>query len=105
MWPYVFPKIHRYKAFQPVVASCQCCSCKFLALSPYCHDFHCEVVHFIRHGHGYHNYPLHSLTVDPRLTETGWNQTKELKEHILRLRPPLNVEVLMCGQTKKHVNA
>eukprot|EP00803_Ostreobium_quekettii_P002070 evm.model.scf_1905.2 EVM.evm.TU.scf_1905.2 scf_1905:10207-15073(-) len=58
---------------------------------------HTKIVHFIRHGHGYHNYPLNSFEMDPHLTEVGWRQTEEVRSHILQLDPPLDVEVVITS--------
>lgn len=56
-----------------------------------------KVVHFIRHGHGFHNYPINSENLDPHLTEIGWQQTVQLKKHILDLKWPLDVEVVISS--------
>lgn len=52
-----------------------------------------QVVHFIRHGHGFHNPPLFCDHQDARLTALGWKQTFEVRRHILKLKAPFVVEV------------
>ena len=51
-----------------------------------------QVVHFIRHGEGFHNIGYES-NLDPHLTEFGWQQAAALKQHLKTLEQPLNVQV------------
>ncbi|BDA43351.1 Phosphoglycerate mutase-like protein [Coccomyxa sp. Obi] len=66
---------------------------------------HCKVVHFVRHGEGFHNvagkkdysqYKRWDLE-DAHLTEHGWEQAHALQKHIAQLPDPLNVEVVIVS--------
>ena len=50
-----------------------------------------QVVHFVRHGEGYHNIGV--VNEDAHLTEAGWRQADALKRHIAGLTPALDIEV------------
>ena len=50
-----------------------------------------QVVHFVRHGEGYHNIGV--VNEDAHLTEAGWRQADALKKHIAGLTPALDIEV------------
>lgn len=56
-----------------------------------------KVVHFIRHGHGFHNPPLFCDHHDARLTALGWKQTFEVRRHILQLKTPFLVEMVVVS--------
>ena len=51
-----------------------------------------QVVHFIRHGEGYHNIG-YEQNLDAHLTPFGWHQAAALGEHIRKQQPPLDVQV------------
>ena len=51
-----------------------------------------QVVHFIRHGEGYHNIG-YEQNLDAHLTLLGWHQAAALGEHIRRQQPPLDIQV------------
>lgn len=53
--------------------------------------FVAQVVHFVRHGEGYHNIGV--VNEDAHLTEAGWRQADALKKHIAGLTPSLDIEV------------
>ncbi len=50
-----------------------------------------QVVHFIRHGEGFHNIGFPSE--DAQLTEAGWQQTAALKRHLRQHADRLRIEV------------
>ena len=50
-----------------------------------------QVVHFVRHGEGYHNIGV--VNEDAHLTEAGWRQADALKRHIAGLTPALDIQV------------
>ena len=52
---------------------------------------HAQVVHFVRHGEGYHNIGV--VNEDAHLTEAGWRQADALKKHIAGLTPALDIQV------------
>lgn len=49
-----------------------------LSITPYCNT---KVIHFIRHGEGFHNVG-YSQNLDARLTERGWDQAHALGRHV-----------------------
>ena len=55
-----------------------------------------QVIHFIRHGQGFHNTG-HSIRrdqyEDAQLTEAGWQQAHALNQHIQAQDPPLSIQV------------
>jgi len=56
-----------------------------------------KVVHFIRHGHGFHNPPLFCDHHDARLTAIGWKQAFQVRSHILQLKTPFFVELVVTS--------
>ena len=50
-----------------------------------------QVVHFIRHGEGFHNIGI--INEDAHLTEAGWRQAEALNRHISKLKPSIDVQV------------
>lgn len=56
-----------------------------------------QVIHFIRHGEGYHNLG-HEHLHDPHLTSLGWAQAHALQEHLTSSLPPLNIQVTLLHQ-------
>ncbi|KAK9915171.1 hypothetical protein WJX75_005575 [Coccomyxa subellipsoidea] len=66
---------------------------------------HCKVVHFVRHGEGFHNvagkkdysqYKRWDLE-DAHLTAHGWEQAHALRKHLAKLPEPLNVEAVIVS--------
>ncbi|KAK9863081.1 hypothetical protein WJX84_008016 [Apatococcus fuscideae] len=57
---------------------------------------HTKVIHFIRHGEGYHNIGYEGLH-DPHLTQLGWDQAHTLQKHLASIQPPLNIEVVFVS--------
>ena len=55
-----------------------------------------QVIHFIRHGEGYHNLG-HEHLHDPHLTSLGWAQAHALQEHLTCSLPPLNIQVTFAA--------
>jgi hypothetical protein len=55
-----------------------------------------QVVHFIRHGEGFHNIGYEG-NLDAHLTPFGWHQAEALKQHIKALQPPLDIQVPVKG--------
>lgn len=53
-----------------------------------------QVIHFVRHGEGFHNIGI--VNEDAHLTAAGWKQAHALRKHISSVRPALNVEVSCC---------
>ena len=51
---------------------------------------HMQVVHFVRHGEGFHNIGI--VNEDAHLTEAGWRQADALKKHIAGLTPALDIQ-------------
>lgn len=68
-----------------------------IQLLPYRHT---KVVHFVRHGEGYHNlvgdYENWDY-VDAHLTPNGWKQTEALRKHIRHLPEPLDLQVVVIS--------
>jgi len=56
-----------------------------------------KVVHFIRHGHGFHNPPMFCDHHDARLTAVGWKQAFDVRNHILKLKTPFFVELVVTS--------
>eukprot|EP00210_Caulerpa_lentillifera_P003467 g3309.t1 len=56
-----------------------------------------KVVHFIRHGHGYHNPPMSHNRLDARLTPLGWKQCFQLRQHLLNMKTPFEVELVVTS--------
>ena len=50
-----------------------------------------QVVHFVRHGEGFHNIGI--VNEDAHLTEAGWRQAEALNKHIQQLKPSIDVQV------------
>ncbi|GAQ86948.1 hypothetical protein KFL_003220100 [Klebsormidium nitens] len=55
-----------------------------------------KVVHFVRHGEGYHNIGFESLE-DTHLTANGWSQAGKLQKHLNNLPKPLDLEVVIVS--------
>ncbi|CAL8471428.1 g10970 [Coccomyxa elongata] len=64
-----------------------------LALMP---QKYTKVVHFIRHGEGFHNIGYEG-NLDAHLTPFGWHQAAALQQHIKALQPPLDIEVVIVS--------
>ncbi|KAK9809580.1 hypothetical protein WJX73_004066 [Symbiochloris irregularis] len=61
---------------------------------------HTKVVHFVRHGEGFHNlvgdYDNWDY-VDAHLTEAGWQQARKLREHIQSLPDSLQLQAVVIS--------
>ncbi|BDA46810.1 Phosphoglycerate mutase-like protein [Coccomyxa sp. Obi] len=55
-----------------------------------------KVVHFIRHGEGFHNIGYEG-NLDAHLTPFGWHQAAALQQHIKALQPPLDIQVVIVS--------
>ncbi|KAK9817117.1 hypothetical protein WJX72_009798 [[Myrmecia] bisecta] len=58
-----------------------------------------KVIHFIRHGEGFHNIGL--LSEDAHLTEYGWQQAKALRAHIASLAQPLRIQLVVTSPMRR----
>ncbi|KAK9840535.1 hypothetical protein WJX84_011900, partial [Apatococcus fuscideae] len=56
---------------------------------------HSKVVHFIRHGEGFHNIGFPSE--DSQLTEAGWQQAAALKRHLVKHADRLRIQVVVAS--------
>ncbi|BDA42931.1 Phosphoglycerate mutase-like protein 1 [Coccomyxa sp. Obi] len=56
---------------------------------------HSKTVHFVRHGEGYHNIGI--VNLDAHLTEVGWKQAEALNRHIAKLKPSLDIQVVIVS--------
>ncbi|CAK0760575.1 hypothetical protein CVIRNUC_002782 [Coccomyxa viridis] len=56
---------------------------------------HSKVVHFVRHGEGFHNIGI--VNEDAHLTEAGWRQAEALNKHIQQLKPSIDVQVVIVS--------
>lgn len=52
-----------------------------------------KVVHFVRHGNGYHNLPYMFDMEDPRLTPLGWQQAEQLRIEFGKMAKPPKIQV------------
>ncbi|KAK9855109.1 hypothetical protein WJX84_006371 [Apatococcus fuscideae] len=56
---------------------------------------HSKVIHFIRHGEGFHNIGVPGE--DPQLTEAGWQQCAALKQHVAKHADQLRIQVVVAS--------
>jgi len=66
------------------------------SLEPSNDDSRFKVVHFVRHGEGYHNIGFESLE-DTHLTANGWSQAAKLQKHINHLKKPLDLDAVIVS--------
>ncbi|EFN59905.1 hypothetical protein CHLNCDRAFT_29140 [Chlorella variabilis] len=64
-----------------------------LSLTPFCNT---KVIHFIRHGEGFHNVG-YSQNLDARLTERGWDQAHALGRHMYSQQPTAGVQLVVVS--------
>jgi hypothetical protein len=64
-----------------------------LSLTPYCNT---KVIHFIRHGEGFHNVG-YSNNLDAQLTERGWDQAHALGRHMYSQAPTSGVQLVVVS--------
>ncbi|PRW60329.1 phosphoglycerate mutase [Chlorella sorokiniana] len=64
-----------------------------LSLTPYCNT---KVIHFIRHGEGFHNVGF-ANNLDACLTERGWDQAQALGRHMYSQEPTSGVQLVVVS--------